>query len=202
MVKIKYGPKPFAFPMPAFLVGSNVTGKPNFMVVAWAGIVNSRPPMIAVSLQPARYTLQGIKENNTFSVNIPSQSLREATDYCGYYSGRDRDKIKECGFNIFYGKLETAPMIDQCPVNLECRVFKMEDLGSHILIIGEILETYVSDDCILDDKPDVEKIKPLIYAEGPIAHYRGIGEVLGPAYWIVPTLSGKGNEDNNTPWTS
>jgi flavin reductase (DIM6/NTAB) family NADH-FMN oxidoreductase RutF len=90
-------------------------------------------------------------------------------------------------------------MIDQCPVNLECRVFKMEDLGSHVMIIGEIMETYVSDDCVWDNKPDVAQIKPIIYVEGPIAHYRGMGEVLGPAYWVKPSLPGKdgGDKDDN-----
>ncbi|RJO62469.1 MAG: flavin reductase family protein [Dehalococcoidia bacterium] len=182
--KITLGPRPLVYPMPSFLVGANVEGNANFMAVAWGGIACSRPPMVSVALQHHRHTYKGIKDKGTFSVNIPSQDQVVETDYCGIVSGAKRDKNKVCGFNIFYGKLETAPMIEQCPFNLECKVVHILGLGSHALIIGEVIETYVNQDCLTEGEPDVTKIKPFIYSEGTIAQYQAFGEVLAPAFKV------------------
>jgi flavin reductase (DIM6/NTAB) family NADH-FMN oxidoreductase RutF len=182
--KVKLGPRPLVYPMPAFLVGADVDGKPNFMAVAWGGIACSRPPMVSVALQHHRYTYKGIKEKGTFSINIPSQEQVTQTDYCGIVSGAKTDKNQVCGFKIFYGKLETAPMIEQCPLNLECKVVHILDLGSHAFIIGEVMETYVNTDCLTGGEPDASKIKPFIYSEGPLAQYYSFGEILAPAFNI------------------
>lgn len=128
MSKVTIGPRTLLYPMPTVLVGANVGGKPNFMAAAWCGIVDSTPPMISVSLQHQRYTLKGIQENKTFSINVPSIDLIKETDYCGMISGAKTDKVADCRFNIFYGKVRTAPLIEPCPVNLECRVAQMLDL--------------------------------------------------------------------------
>ena len=182
--KITLGPRPLVYPMPSFLVGANVEGGPNFMAVAWGGIACSRPPMVSVALQHHRYTYKGIKQKGTFSVNIPSQDQVTETDYCGIVSGAKADKNKVCGFKVFYGKLETAPMIEQCPMNLECKVVHVLDLGSHALIIGEVMETYINQDCLTEGEPDATKIKPFIYTEGPLAQYYSFGEVLAPAFKV------------------
>ncbi len=183
MSKVALGPKTLIYPMPSFLVGANVDDKPNFMTVAWSGIVNSRPPMISVSLQHHRYTYRGVKQNLAFSVNVPSVDLLKETDYCGIRSGSEADKVEVCQFKVFYGKLSTAPLIEQCLVNLECKVVHILDLGTHLLVVGSIEETYVSESCLTDGKPDVDKIKPLIYIE-PTRQYRGFGEVVGKAYKV------------------
>ena len=180
--KVTLGPRPLVYPMPSFLVGASVEGRANFMAVAWGGIACSRPPMVSVALQHHRYTYRGIKEKGTFSVNIPSQDQVRETDYCGIASGASGDKNEVCGFKVFYGKLETAPMIEQCPLNLECKVVHVLDLGSHALIIGEVIETYIDSDCLTGGEPDAAKIKPLIYSEGPLAQYQAFGEVLAPAF--------------------
>ncbi len=182
--KVPLGPRPLVYPMPAFLVGANVDGSPNYMAVAWGGIACSNPPMLTIALQHRRHTYKGIKVNGTFSVNIPSEEQVTETDYCGIVSGAKADKNKVCAFKTFYGKLENAPMIEQCPVNLECKTTHILTMGSHALIIGEIVEVYVDGDCLTDGKPDVDKIKPFIYSEGVAAQYRALGETMAPAFKI------------------
>ena len=179
MEKKKLGPQTLLFPMPAVLVGATVGERPNFMTAAWCGIAASKPPAVSVGLQKVRHTLKGILEQDTFSINVPSAGLARQVDYCGIYSGERRDKSEL--FNIFYGALKTAPLIRECPVNLECRVIHRLDLKSHELVIGEIIETYVSEDCVTDEKPDPEKIDPLIYTPG-VLKYQRLGEVVGKAF--------------------
>jgi flavin reductase (DIM6/NTAB) family NADH-FMN oxidoreductase RutF len=170
--------------MPAFLVGATVNGKPNFMAVAWGGIACSNPPMLTVALQHHRHTNKGIRVGGAFSVNIPSVDQVTEADYCGIVSGTNVDKNTVCGFKVFYGKLETAPMIEQCPVNLECTVVHILNLGSHALIVGEIVETHVNADCLTEGKPDVTKIRPFIYSEGTSAQYLTFGEALAPSFEV------------------
>lgn len=188
MNKTTFGPQTLIYPEPAFLVGANVNSKPNFMAVAWGGIANGEPPMISVAIRHQRYTLKGIKQNMAFSVNIPSTSLVKETDYCGIISGAKVDKVESCRFKIFYGKLDNAPLIEQCPVNLECKVAHILDLGSHALIIGRIEETHVSDDCLTDGKPDVNKIRPFIYTTTPATQYQAMGEVVAKAFSVGKEL--------------
>jgi flavin reductase (DIM6/NTAB) family NADH-FMN oxidoreductase RutF len=102
MKKVKLGPQTLLYPMPAVLVGALVNGKSNFMTAAWCGIVASTPPSISVGLRPERYTLKGISNQGTFSINIPSASIVEKVDYCGIYSGHKVDKSQI--FNVEYGK--------------------------------------------------------------------------------------------------
>src|SRR3972149_648562 len=181
MAKVTVENKTLVFPMPAFLIGANVDGKPNFMTAAWSGIAGSTPPMITVALQHHRHTLKGMKQNMTFSVNVPSVDLVKETDYCGVVSGSKTDKVADCRFKVFYGKLTTAPMIEQYPVNLECKVMHILDLGSHELVVGRIEETYISEECLTDGKPDVAKIKPIAYVG---RRYVALGEVVGGAFTV------------------
>jgi flavin reductase (DIM6/NTAB) family NADH-FMN oxidoreductase RutF len=192
MPKIKLGPQTLLYPNPTLLVGSNVCDKPNFMAVAWGGIANSIPPMLSVAIRHQRHTNTGIKQTKTFSVNIPSVDMVKEVDYCGLVTGVQTDKVKVCGFKVFYGKLKNAPMIEQCPINLECSVVQALDLGSHSLIIGKIEETYVSDSCLTDGKPDVNKIKPLIYVNGEPPCYQCFGEVIARAFNVGKELKDKG----------
>jgi len=185
MKKITLGPQTLVYPMPAFLVGAQVGGKPNFMTVAWSGIAASSPPMITVALQHHRHTLKGIKENGSFSVNVPSAALARETDYCGTISGATKpDKAADCNFAIFYGKLKNAPLIEQCPVNLECKVVHTLALGSHTLIVGQIEEVHASEECMSGDLPDLPKIDPLMYITGVNKAYFRVGEMIGPAFKI------------------
>ena len=185
MKKITLGPQTLVYPMPAFLIGAGVGERPNFMTAAWSGIAASTPPMITVALQHHRYTLKAIRENGVFSVNVPSAELVRETDYCGLVSGTTKaDKVKDCNFTIFYGKLKNAPLIEQCPVNLECKVVHILTLGSHTLLIAQIEEVHVSEDCMTEGQPDPAKIDPLMYVTGANKAYFRIGEKIGPAFKI------------------
>jgi len=191
MGKILMGPKTWIYPMPTLLVGANVDGKPNFMAVAWGGIANAEPPMISVAIRVSRYTHKGISQNLTFSVNIPSVDLIRETDYCGSTSGAEVNKVEACQLSVFYGKLGSAPLIEQCPINLECKVVHTLELGSHSLFVGRIEETHISESCLTDGKLDVNKIKPLIYMGEPGRQYQALGEVLGKAFRIGLELKAK-----------
>jgi flavin reductase (DIM6/NTAB) family NADH-FMN oxidoreductase RutF len=146
--------------------------------------------MLSVSFQHHRHSLKGVKQNGTFSVNIPSVELVKETDYCGIASGRETDKVADCKFNIFYGKLTNAPLISECPVNLECQVLHILNLGSHEMVIGQIEEIYVSDSCLTDGEPDVTKIKPFLWVFRPTNHYREFGKPIGEAFSIGKRLKG------------
>ena len=184
MKKVTLGPQTIVYPMPAFLIGANVDGKPNFLTAAWSGIAASTPPTITVALQHHRHTLKGIRENGTFSVNVPNTELVKETDYCGIVSGTKDDKVQTCKFSVFYGKLANAPLIEQCPVNLECKVVHLLNLGSHTLIIGLIEEVHVTESCMADGEPDPVKIDPLMYITGANKAYYKLGESVGPAFKI------------------
>jgi len=182
MKKIALGARRLLYPMPAVLVGANVNGKPNFLTIAWCGIVQSEPPMISVALRKDRYTLPGIKENGAFSVNIASTEMVVATDYCGITSGRDVDKSGV--FETFYGDLKTAPMIEECPINMECKLAHTLDLGgTHELIIGEIVQSYAKEECLTDGEPDGKKIDPIIFTTGDLNYWK-LGEPIGKAFRI------------------
>jgi len=171
------------YPRPALLVGTNVDSKPNFMAVGGGGVANGKPPMIGIPIQHRYHTLKGIRQNMTFSVNTPSVDQVKELDYCGIVSGRDADKSAVCGFEVFYGTLKTAPMIEQCPLNHECRVVHILNLGSHAFVIGQIEGSYISEDCASDGKPDTEKIRPMVFnLESSV--YLSFGEVVAKAYSI------------------
>ena len=184
MGKTLLGPKALIYPMPALLIGANVDDKPNFMTAAWCGIVNGSPPMISVAIRPQRHTHKGIRQNLSFSANISSVDLVKETDYCGVTSGSKVDKVEACQFSVFYGKLGSAPLIEQCPINLECTVVHILELGSHSLFVGRVEETYVSENCLTEGKPDVNKLKPLICSTSPARQYHAFGEAIAEA-WSV-----------------
>jgi flavin reductase (DIM6/NTAB) family NADH-FMN oxidoreductase RutF len=187
MAKIQVTANRWMYPRPTLLVGSNIDGKANFMAVGGGGVANAEPPMIGIPIRHHQYTLKGIYQNLTFSVNIPSVDLVKETDYCGIISGAKVDKVKVCGFKIFYGVLETAPLIEQCPINLECKVVHILNLGTHAFVIGEVKGSHVSEECLSDGKPDVKKIKPMIF-NLESSEYASFGEVIGKAWSVGKEL--------------
>ena len=179
-MKIQVGPrKNLLGPMPIVLVGVSVNGKPNYTTVAYVGIFSRNS--VSVAMSKARYGNASIKENKTFSVNIPSADMVVQTDYCGIVSGNKVDKSGV--FTTFYGELQTAPMIEECPVNLECRVVHILRLGSHDLIIGQIEGAYASEDCITKGFPDVLKIKPIIF-DIDFRRYFAFGEQIAESHKV------------------
>ena len=168
---------PYMSVMPTLLVGANVKGKANYMTAAWSTVASMAPPMVCVAINKARYTAKGIEENKTFSLNIPSAKQVVETDHCGLVSGSHEDKSKV--FNSFYGKLKTAPLAEECPVNIECKLFKSVDCGSHLLYIGEIEEIHVDKSSVTDGKPDTAKVDPIVYAQ---ATYWQLGKQIDKAF--------------------
>ncbi len=181
MDKINLGNIVYVYPMPVALVGANVGGRANFMTAAWLNRVNNNPPLLAVAVNKAHYTHDGIKENKTFSLNFPSAEQVEKVDYCGLVSGKKTDKSGL--FTVYYGELETAPMIDECPLCIECRLQQVVDLPSNSLFIGEIVAGYTEADYLTDEKLDLRKMNPLLLTM-PDNNYWTVGEAVAKA-WSV-----------------
>jgi flavin reductase (DIM6/NTAB) family NADH-FMN oxidoreductase RutF len=191
MAKVQMGPGRFIYPMPALLVGANIDGKPNFLTVAWGNIANAEPPMATVAIRASRYTHIGIEQNRTFSINIPSADLVKETDYCGVASGAKVNKVQTCNFTVFYGKLDTAPMIEQCPINMECHVMHSLELGSHTLYVGRIDEVHISSDYLTDGKLDLDKVRPLVFLGEPSRQYHAVGKLEGKAFSVGLEIKGR-----------
>ena len=187
MRKIPLSPDRYMYPRPALLIGADVDGKPNFMTAGGGGVVNGRPPMIGIPFQHHHHTLKGIRQTLAFSINTPASDQVEAVDYCGIVSGRDADKVAVCGFKVFYGNLKNAPMIEQCPLNHECRVVHLLNLGSHTFVIGRIVGSYLSEDCVADGKPDADRMKPMIF-NMEARTYSAFGEIVADAYSVGRAL--------------
>ena len=164
-------------PLPVILVGANVNGKPNYLVIGYSCPFDFGK-YIFFSLYPKRYTAIGIHENMTFSVNIPSEDLIEKTDICGSKSGQEIDK--SALFDNFYGELKTAPMIRECPVNIECKVHEILDYGDGEGIIGKVIKSYVDQQYTVEEegkvKLDWRKIHPIMWTTGGDFNYYKLGE--------------------------
>ena len=179
MEKIEIAPERVYYPMCCSLIGANVGGKPNYLTVAWFSMVHPKPPYVMVTMNKAHYTNAGIKENGTFSVNIPSAEMAEVTDYCGVVSGSKYDKSKV--FETFYGKLKTAPMIKECPFNVECKLIQIVDLPMEELFIGELIGVYTEQRYLTEGLPDIRKMNP-IALQMPQKKYVTVGAEVGSAW--------------------
>ena len=173
-MKIKLGTVNVLYPTPTVLVGAMVNGRPNFITIAHIGIMTHNH--ISLGMGKSHYTNTGIRENKAFSVCLPSEKLVIETDYCGIMSGKKTDKAAL--FDVFYGELETAPMIDQCTVCMECRLDRIIDFPSHDVFIGEIVQTYADESVLSDNKVDVSKLKPIMF-DMSSKKYWAIGNEIG-----------------------
>jgi flavin reductase (DIM6/NTAB) family NADH-FMN oxidoreductase RutF len=190
MSKVNLGANAYIYPMPVTLVGATVEGRANFLAVAWVMRVSMKPPLLAVALNKAHFTPQGIREHHNFSVNFPGVDLMDKADYCGLVSGHKVDKSGL--FRVFYGELETAPLIEECPLGLECRLYQVVELPANDLFIGEIVAAYANEDCLTDGRPDILKINPLVLTM-PDNNYWTVGEQAGPAWQAGKKLKEKKN---------
>jgi flavin reductase (DIM6/NTAB) family NADH-FMN oxidoreductase RutF len=177
--KINLGAKIATYPMPVVLVGANAKNKANFLPVALFTVAAHTPPKVAVALNKAHYTNQGIKENKTFSVCIPSEDMIEATDFCGLSSGHKVDKSRV--FDVFYGDLKTAPMITKCPVSLECKLDKVVDNGSNEMFIGDVVSTFTEEKYLTDGTVDIRKTRPFMLSLEDRS-YHGLGKQKAKAW--------------------
>ncbi len=182
MTKQTFGPQPWLYPNPIVMIGTTINGKPNVATFAWSGVAGGQPPTVSVGVQRSRYTLEGILQNRSFSVNVPNEDIMAKADYCGIVSGRDRDKFADCGFTVSYGKTAGAPLIGECPVSLECEVMHLVDVGSHMLVVGKVVEAHVDESCLTEGLPDIEKVRPLIYSRGKSPKYNAVGKLVGTPF--------------------
>jgi flavin reductase (DIM6/NTAB) family NADH-FMN oxidoreductase RutF len=169
--------------MPTTIVGALVNGKPNYVTIAHVGIMEMTS--ISLGMNKSHYTNQGIKENKTFSVNIPSAKLVKETDYCGLVSGKNEDKTAM--FTTYYGALKTAPMIEQCCINMECDLIRAVDFPNHDVFIGRIAETYCDEQVMTDGVVDLNKVQPLLLAMNDRSYWR-IGARLAKAWDVGKEL--------------
>jgi flavin reductase (DIM6/NTAB) family NADH-FMN oxidoreductase RutF len=166
-------------PGPGNPSGAVVAGKPNYLAVACFAVLSQLPPIVSIALYKGHYTVTGIKENETFSVNIPSLDMVEETDYCGMISGHRVDKSKL--FDTFYGELKTAPMIRECPLSVECNVSQVMESGNNLIFMGEIVAAYADESVLTDGTPDIRKIDPLILFRTDYRSWH-FGPVIAQAY--------------------
>lgn len=181
MNKIKTGWKLPPIPLPVCLLGAHVNGKPNFNTIVWFNMLHDNPPLVGVAMSKKHYTNKGIKQNRSFSINIPTSDMVVVTDYCGLHSGSKVDKAKE--FELFYGDLQTAPMIKKCGVNIECKLVSTKEFKNTELFIGEIVEIYSDEKYVKDKKPNVKNFDSFIFLM-PNGPYSKIGNYLAEAYEV------------------
>lgn len=179
MKKQEWKPGNMLYPVPAVMVSCGREGEnPNIVTVAWTGTVCSDPVMVSISVRPERYSYDIIKETGEFVINLTTRELTRATDWCGVKSGRDVDKFAE--MNLTAGPanhLKYAPVIIESPVNLECRVTDVQELGSHHMFLAEVVGVQVSER-FLDDtgKFELNATDLVAYSHG---EYFVLGEKLG-----------------------
>ncbi|CCX59992.1 putative uncharacterized protein [Blautia hydrogenotrophica CAG:147] len=178
MGKQTWKPGNMLYPLPAVMVTvADSEGKDNIITVAWAGTVCTNPPMVSISVRPERFSYAMLRQTGEFVINLTTEKLAYATDYCGVKSGRDVDKFEKLKLTREKADFVKAPMIAESPVSIECRVAKVEELGSHHLFLAEVVAVH-ADEKYLDEtgKFQWNKTRPLAYSHG---EYFGLGKKIG-----------------------
>lgn len=179
MAKQTWKPGNMIYPLPAVMVScGDKAGNTNIITIAWTGTICTNPAMLYISVRPERHSYQMIKESGEFVVNLTTDKLVKQTDYCGVKSGRDVDKFKET--KLTRGKaneLQYAPIIEESPVNIECKLERIEELGSHHMFIAKVVSVQV-DEAYLNEtgKFCLNDTGLIAYSHG---EYRTLGEPLG-----------------------
>lgn len=179
MAKQIWKPGNMLYPLPAVMVSTaDRKGNANIITIAWTGTICTNPPMTYISVRPERYSYNMIKESGEFVINLTTQKLMNAADFCGVRSGKDVDKWKECGLTKkAASSLKYAPVITESPVNIECRVEKIEELGSHHMFLAKVTAVQ-TDEAYMDKngKFELNRAGLLAYSHG---EYLALGKKLG-----------------------
>ena len=185
------------YPVPAVMVSCQRNGeKPNIITVAWAGTICSDPAMVSISIRPERYSYDIIKDSGEFVINLVNTELTRACDWCGVRSGRDYDKFKELKLSEYKSEFMAVPAIDESPVNIYCKVKKIEKLGSHDMFIAEVTGVTV-DDKYMDEKGrfDLKAANLMAYSHG---EYFALGKKLGRfGYSVKKNVNKKKKKSNH-----
>ena len=193
MAKQTWKPGNMIYPIPAVMVSvTDGKGQDDIITVAWTGTICTNPPMAYISVRPERFSYHMIKETGEFVINLTTEELAAATDYCGVRSGRDVDKFKETGLTREKADIVKAPMIKEAPVSIECRVKEIRELGSHHMFLAEVTGVSV-DEQWLNERGSLElaKAEPIVYSHGG---YYGLSELLGTFGWSVKKKRGAKDE--------
>lgn len=191
MAKQTWKPGNMLYPLPAVMVSvSDKAGNDNIITVAWAGTVCTNPPMVSISVRPERHSYPMIKETGEFVINLTTEKLVYATDYCGVKSGRDVDKFKEMHLTREPASQVKAPLIGESPVNIECRVRKCMELGSHHMFLADVVAVHVNEDYMdKNGRFDLNATGLVTYSHG---EYFLLGKKLGKfGYSIQKKAKGK-----------
>jgi len=168
------------YPSLVTIVGALVNGNVNFLNIAHVGILNAAAPhLISLGMNKTHHTNIGIREHKTFSVNILSQDQMAAMDYVGLVSGGKTDK--SAVFETYFGELKTAPLIVNCPLSMECRLYDTYELKTHDVFIGEIVATYADEVVLTDGKVDLAKVKPLLFDMSSLKYWT-LGQAVGSCW--------------------
>ncbi|MDE5583097.1 MAG: flavin reductase family protein [Ruminococcus sp.] len=164
-------------PVPAVLVTCGTAEKPNVLTIGWTGICCTKPPMTYISVRPERFSHDIIMKSGEFAINLTTSAMVRQTDFCGVKSGKDTDKISVCGFHTVSAEKISVPIIEECPVSLECRVTESKLLGSHTMFLAEIVGIDV-DEKYIDSKGklNLQQCGLNAYAHG---EYFALGRKLG-----------------------
>ena len=193
MAKKNIGKSFNILPMPVVIVGTITDGKPNFMTAAWITKLNSDPPLLGVSLGRRQHTAKGIEQSQEFSVSFPSVDHVMLADYLGLVHGYEEDKAAHV--DIFRGALESAPMVRQCPLTMECRLVQKVELPKDYFFIGEVANVYASETVLTNNKVDPAKLRPFVLTM-PSNTYWALGEPVGTA-WSIGKAMLKGAEESD-----
>lgn len=178
MAKVEWKPGNMLYPLPAVMVSvTDGEGNDNIITIAWAGTISSDPAMVSISVRPTRHSYEMIKKTGEFVINLTTEDLVYATDWCGVKSGRDVDKWKEMGLTREKAAHVKAPMIAESPVSIECRVTKIEELGVHHMFMAEVVAVH-ADEKYMDEnnKFCLNDTGLVVYSHG---EYFTMGESLG-----------------------
>ncbi len=178
MGKLFWKPGTLLYPAPVVLVScGELQGVKNIITIAWAGTVASDPVMVSISVRPERYSYPLIKESGEFVINLPNRNMARAVDYCGVVSGKDCDKFQATGLTAAAARNLKAPVIEEAPLALECKVSAVEDLGSHHLFLAKVTGIQVEEGLIdRSGRLNLEKADLISYVHG---QYRTLGEAVG-----------------------
>lgn len=179
------------YPLPAVMVSvTDGKGRDNIITVAWAGTVCTNPPMVSISVRPSRYSYEMLKKTREFVINLTTEELAFATDFCGVRSGRDVDKFQEMHLTKEKAQFVKAPMIGEAPVCIECKVKEIKELGSHHMFLADVLAVH-ADEKYMDEKGKfhLNLSKLLVYSHGK---YLATGKCLGTFGFSVKKKKNKG----------
>jgi len=174
-----------SFPLPVTLVSCiDEKGKPNIITITYITGVNEEPPMIGIAVRSEKYSNHVIRDTGDFAVNIPTDELLAKIDYCGTYSGRDVDKFEKTGLTPQKSARIKSPIIEECPINLECKLVQIVKLHSHDLFIGEIVALHIDKKFLkkCTDSDEIPDFSKLNFVFTTFLDYRKIGKKIGTAF--------------------